>query len=100
MALSLSRIQLDALIEQAQMNDRELGKILGVSQSTAWRLRNGHIGKVEPYLRRLQVYLGVSESANGDDNVKLIADLVVLSSQVPDLRNLLLVLRRIMHKNA
>jgi DNA-binding Xre family transcriptional regulator len=100
MAISLRHIQLDALIAQAQVNDRELGEILGVNQSTAWRLRNGHIKKVEPYLLHLRKHLGVSESANGDDDARLIADLVALSSRMPALRDALLAILRIMRETA
>ena len=100
MTISLQQVQLDALIAQAQVNDRELGQILGVNQSTAWRLRNGHIKKVDPYLLRLRVHLGASENSEGDDDASLIADLVALSCRIPALRDALLALRRIMRESA
>jgi hypothetical protein len=103
MAMSLQQVRLDALIAQAQVTDRELGKILGVNQSTAWRLRRGKISKVEDYAARLRAHLGTIASAGtGDDNddAGLIADLVALSSRVPALKDALLALRNIMHEYA
>lgn len=100
MVISLQQVQLDALIAQAQVNDRELGQILGVNQSTAWRLRNGHINKLEPYLLRLRAHLGALESQQGGDDASLIADLVALSTRVPALRDALLALQRIMRETA
>lgn len=100
MIISLQQIQFDALIAQVDVSDRELGQILGVNQSTAWRLRNGRIKKIEPYLLLLRAHLGASEHYEGDDDTSLIADLVALSSRVPALRNALLALREIMRNNA
>lgn len=98
MTISLQQVQLDALIARAQVNDRELGEILGVGQSTAWRLRNGRIRKVEAYVLRLRAHLGALERPESDDDASLIADLVALASRVPALRDALLALRNIMHK--
>jgi len=101
MAISFQQVQLDALIAQAQVNDRELGEILGVNQSTAWRLRNGRIRKIERYLHGLGEYLGVPNNfASSDDDAGLIADLVVLSSRTPALKDALLALRKLMHNTA
>lgn len=96
MTISLQQVQLDTLIARAEVNDRELGEILGISQSTAWRLRNGHIMKIEAYIHRLRAHLGASERS--DDDASLIADLVTLARRVPALKDALLALRNIMHK--
>ncbi len=99
MVISHQQVQLDALIAQAQVNDRELGQILGVNQSTAWRLRNGHINKIEPTCYVFERISCVREQQGGDD-ASLIADLVALSTRVPALRDALLALQRIMRDTA
>lgn len=98
MAISFQQVQLDALIAQAQVNDRQLGEILGVSQSTGWRLRNGRIRKIEAYVLRLRAHLGAPERSDSDDDASLIADLVALASRLPPLRDALLALQSIMHE--
>lgn len=100
MVTSLVHAQLNALIARVGVNDRELGELLGVAQSTAWRLRNGHIRKVEPYVQRLRTHLGEAEIVDSDDDASLITELVVLSGRVPALREALLALRKIMHQHA
>jgi DNA-binding Xre family transcriptional regulator len=97
MTISLQQVRLDALIAQTQVNDRKLGEILGVNQSTAWRLRNGQIRNIEPYLLRLKAHLEALENVGGDDDTSLISDLVALSRRVPAVREVLLALQKFMH---
>ncbi len=99
MASSLDQAQLEALIARSGMNDRELGECLGVAQSTAWRLRNGQISKVEAYVRVLRERLGGAEEET-DDDFRLVSDLVALSGRIPALRRALQALREIMHNSA
>jgi predicted XRE-type DNA-binding protein len=100
MPISLQQIQLDSLIAQAGLNDRELGEVLGVNQSTAWRLRNGRIRRIEGHVHRLRAYVTAraQEAENGD--ASLIPDLVALAARVPALKDALIALRSIMHNYA
>lgn len=100
MPISLQQVHLDALIARAGVNDRELGEILGINQSTAWRLRNGRIKNVGPHILRLRAYFGEPEQGYCHDDASLIADLVALSARVPALKDALIALRNIMHQNA
>jgi len=100
MVISIIQVQLDALIARTGMNDRELGALLGVAQSTAWRLRNGDIHKIDRHVRRLREYLGEADAAIPVDDVSLVNELVVLSARVPALREALLALHKIMQHYA
>ena len=100
MPISLQQVHLDALIARTKANDRELGEILGVNQSTAWRLRNGRIRNINAYILRLRAHLDEPEHGGSDDDAGLIADLVALSARVPALKSALIALRNIMHDNA
>lgn len=82
------------------MKDRELGELLGVTQSTAWRLRHDKIQKVDEYIGQLQAHLGDTTATKPDCDIDLIADLVELSERTPALRDALIALRKIMHNNA
>jgi predicted XRE-type DNA-binding protein len=96
-AISIIQVQLDALIDRTGMNDRELGALLDVAQSTAWRLRNGKIHKVDDYVQALREHLGNAHDARPVDDIDLVNDLVALSTRVPAVKDALLALRRIMH---
>lgn len=96
MAISIIQIQLNALIARTGLNDRELGALLGVAQSTTWRLRNGRIRRIEPYIQRLREHLGDAADAFPIDDQNLVTELVALSSQLPELRETLLALYKFM----
>lgn len=100
MAIPIIQVQLNALIARTGMNDRELGALLGVAQSTAWRLRNGDIKKVEPYIQQLREHLGDTGDALSMDDLSLVTELVTLSQQLPELREALLALYRFMRISA
>ena len=100
MAISLQQVHLDALIARTGVNDRELGEILGVNQSTAWRLRNGRIKNVNVYILRLRAHFDEPEQGGCDDDAGLVADLIALSARMPALKDALVALRNIMHIHA
>lgn len=98
--IPIIQVQLNALIARTGMNDRELGVLLGVAQSTAWRLRNGKIRTTERYVHRLREHLGDGGDTISIDDMSLVTELVALSSQLPELREALLALYKFMRISA
>lgn len=96
---SLDQIRLDALIERSGLNDRELAELCGVSQPTAWRLRNGKIAKVRKYVAVLDGHLGRSPAGSMSDD-EMMTDLAIYARQVPALREALASLHQLIQKNA
>ena len=99
MGLSVDQIHLSNLIARTGLKDREIGRILDVSQPTAWRLRMGRIGKVSKYVRALEAYLGEPPRDQSGNDLRLVTDLVLIAGRVPALRQTLESLHRLMHEN-
>jgi hypothetical protein len=98
MASFLKQARLNDLLLRTGLNDREIGDVLGFSQSTVWRMRNGKISKLDKHIMALEAHLGIS--GQGASDAEMIADLVGYSRQVPALRETLIALYALMQKNA
>jgi hypothetical protein len=86
-----------SLMDRSGLDERGLAIVLGVHQTTVWRLRGGKIAKVDKYIDRLRSHLGET-GAPGD--AELVAGLVALSRHSPGLRELLRALHRFMQESA
>lgn len=95
---SLNQARLNDLLLRTGLNDRQIGDILGVAQSTVWRMRHGKISKLEKYITKLEERLGTGGPHVTD--AEMIADLVGYSRQVPALRETLVSLHALMRQNA
>lgn len=98
MASSAEQARLEDLLTRTGLNDRQVGEIIGVSQPTVWRLRNGRIGKVGKHLAALERHLGIGAEIVSD--AQMIADLVGYSHRIPALRAALTSLHKLMRENA
>lgn len=100
MASPIDQARFDALVEKLGLGDRALGALLGVNQSTAWRLRHGKIAKITSYIATVEARLGIA-SANGDASEDvLVSDLAALARHSPGLKQALVALHQIMHNRA
>lgn len=95
MASSADQARIDDLLTRTGMNDREVGELIGVSQPTVWRLRNGRIRNVSRHMQTLERHLGLARREPSD--AEMIADLVGYARGVPALREALQSLHRLMH---
>lgn len=86
-----------SLMDRSGLDERGLTSLLGVHQTTVWRLRGGKIAKVSKYIAILRAHLGEG-GAPGD--AELAAGLVELSRHSPGLREMLLALHRFMQESA
>lgn len=98
MRLSIEQAHLNDLLIRTGLNDRQASEILGVSQPTVWRLRNGRIRKVEKHLVALERHLGIGTETISD--AEMIADLVGYSHRLPAFRAALISLHRLMRERA
>lgn len=85
------------LIDRSGLDDRSLERLLGVHQTTLWRLRNGRIAKVRRYIEALRAHVVVPP---GDTDTALIANLVAVSGRSPALRAMLVALQSFMQEPA
>ena len=96
MKMTLAQARLSAAIARSGMPDTEIAAVLGVNQSTAWRLRHGKIAKTASHQRKLDDYLGRAASDQVDD----LSELTAIAQTSPALRETLAALRRLLHENA
>jgi transcriptional regulator with XRE-family HTH domain len=96
-ASAIDQARLEDLLARTGMNDRQIGELIGVSQPTIWRLRNGRVVDVRKHLDALERHLGLADAGLSDE--EMIANLVRYSRAVPALRDALLSLHRIMHNS-
>jgi predicted transcriptional regulator len=95
MEKTLAQARLSIAIGRSGMTETQLAKVLGVTQPTVSRLKNGKISKISVYQRRLDEYLG-KESKGPDD----FSELMTLAQSSRALREALLALQRLMQENA
>ncbi len=88
--------RLQALILKTKLNDRELAEKLGVSQPTAWRLRNGKIRKVSGYIAKLERALGQSATPAAKSELE---SLIALAEQSPALKQTLIGIMKLILEN-
>jgi hypothetical protein len=100
MANPLEQARFDALVDQSGLGDRALAAMLGVDQSTAWRLRHGKIAKMSVYTAKLETHLGITGTGEDASEDVLVSDLVALARHSPGLKQALIALRKIMHNHA
>lgn len=93
----IDSLRLGTLLARVKESDAELGRALGVNQSTVWRLRHGRIGKIDKYIPRLEAHLGLQEGATAPDRLDAI---LTLAEQSPALADVLVALGRFMQERA
>ncbi len=85
------------LLDRSGLDDRSLERLLGVHQTTLWRLRNGKIAKVSRYIETLRRHVVVPSR---DADTALVENLVAVSGRSPALRAMLLALQSFMQEPA
>jgi hypothetical protein len=96
MKMTMAQSWLSITIVRSAMTEAQLAKVLGVTQSTVSRLKNGKIAKVSIYQRRLDEYLGDGSKGQPDD----FSELMMLAQWSPALREALRALQRLMQEDA
>jgi len=94
---SPSHRRLISLLHRSGLSDRELEEVFGVHQSTVWRLKNGKIDKVQPYIEELEKHLGTGPDGTIE---ALLDDLLLWSTDSPELCQMLASLHRLMQDSA
>ena len=97
---SVDQARFEALVVRIGLNDRALGTVIGVGQSTVWRMRQGKIYKLSNYIAKMESHLGISADSDRSDDDVLVTDLMLLARHSPELKQALIALRDIMHKKA
>jgi transcriptional regulator with XRE-family HTH domain len=96
MKKTLAQVLLSMTIGRSGMTESQLAKVLGVTQPTVSRLKNGKISKISDYQRRLDEYLGKESKGRPDD----FSELMTLAQSSSALREALIALQRFIQENA
>lgn len=92
MATRIDQDRVRSLLEKIGLNDRQLGELIGVDQSTIWRLRNGQTTRVSRYIGRLEALVPKGAASDGFESLEELAD------QSPAFRAVLEALMHFMHE--
>lgn len=96
MEKTIAQARLIFAIERCGMTEAKLAEVLGVSQSTVSRLKNGRIAKVFEYQQKLDAVLSSETKGQPDD----FSELMMLAHSSPALREALTALQRLMQETA
>jgi predicted XRE-type DNA-binding protein len=96
MKKTMAQALISIAIVRSGMTEAQMAKVLGVTQSTVSRLKNGKIAKVSSYQRKLDDHLGHESKVQGDD----FSELMALAQSSPALREALIALQRLMRESA
>lgn len=96
MKKTMAQALLSVSIMRSGMTEAQIAGVLGVTQSTVSRLKNGKIAKVSDYQQKLDDYLGHESKAQPDD----LSELMAMAQSSPALREALIALQRFMRENA
>lgn len=97
MASRIDHEQIQLLLKQSGLNDRQVGERIGVHQATVWRLRNRKIQKVDKYIERLRGLVSVDAGEVSGFDVERLA---ALARESPALKSLLISLTQFMQEDA
>lgn len=92
----MAQALLSIAIVRSGMTEAQLAEVLGVTQSTVSRLKNGKIAKFSSYQRKLDKHFGQGSKGRPDD----FSELIALAQSSPALREALIALQRLMRENA
>jgi transcriptional regulator with XRE-family HTH domain len=96
MEKTMAQARLCIIIARSGMTEAQLAEVLGVTQPTVSRLKNGKIAKVSSYQRKMEEYLGNESMEKPDD----FSELMMLAQSSPALREALIALQRLMQEKA
>lgn len=97
MASRIDQERVQILLQAIDLNDREIGAKIGVTQSTVWRLRHRKISKVSKYISKLGALVpSAPQESRGLDPAKLAA----LAEHSPALKSVLESLMTFMQEDA
>jgi hypothetical protein len=97
MASRIDQEHVLTLLKRLALNDREVGELIGVHQTTIWRLRHRKIRKLDKYIDLLEALPGSSTPIEGSLDIDRLA---ALAEESPALRSLLVSLTRFMQEDA
>jgi predicted transcriptional regulator len=96
MKKTIAQALLSIAIVRSGLTEARIAEVLGVTQSTVSRLKNGRIAKVSSYQEKLDDYLGHGSKVQQNE----FSELMALAQSSPALREALIALQRLMRENA
>lgn len=96
MKKTIAQARLAITIARSGMTEAQLAAVLGVTQPTVSRLKNGKIAKISGYQRKLDEHLGNESKGQPDD----FSELMILAQSSPALHDALIALQRLMQESA
>lgn len=96
MKKTIAQALLSIAIVRSGLTEAQIAGVLGVTQSTVSRLKNGKIAKVSRYQQKLDDYFGHEPMVHQNE----FSELMALAQSSPALREALIALQRLMREYA